>query len=141
MISGTSPLGSIIGNLTSCSGMSGSAPQESTGMSSGSCAGATDGSGSQAAASASSPGMIGSRSTVSRAGIPLGSTELGFGGLSPPPTAVIPNPSLPSSAGASPSFPAMGVPNPSVPSMTGPNPSLPGAKAGSALSGSVGGVS
>jgi hypothetical protein len=141
MISGTSPLGSTIGNLTSCSGMGGSIPQASTGMPSGSCAGATDGSASQAAASASSPGMIGSRSTAGRAGIPLGSTELGFGGLSPPPTAVIPNSTFPPSVGVSPSFPASGMPNPSTPPAAGANPLFPAANAGSALSCNVTGIS
>jgi hypothetical protein len=140
-ISGTSPLGSTIGNFTACSGMGGSTPQASTGMPSGSCAGTTDGSGSQAAASASSPGMIGSRSTVGRAGIPLGSTELGFGGLSPPPTAVIPTPSFPSSIGTSPTFPTSGAPNPSIPTPAGANPSVPAATAGSALGCNVTGVS
>jgi hypothetical protein len=53
MISGASPLGSTIGNFTACSGMGLSTPQSGMPMSSGSCAGTTDGSGSQAAASAS----------------------------------------------------------------------------------------
>jgi hypothetical protein len=143
MISATSPLGSTIGNFTACPGMGLSPPQTSSGMpmSSGSCAGTTDGSGSQAAASASSPGMLGSRSTVGRVGIPLGSTELGFAGLSPPPTAVIPNPSFPSSVGTSPSFPTSVVPSPPVPATTGANPSLPATTAGSALSCNVTGVS
>jgi hypothetical protein len=42
---------------------------------------------SNPAASASSPDAI-SRSTVGRVGIPLGATELGVGGLSPPPVGV-----------------------------------------------------
>jgi hypothetical protein len=140
-ISGTSPLGSTIGSFTACSGMVGSTPQAPTGVPSGPCADKTDGSGSRAAASASSPSMIGSRSTVGRAGIPLGSTELGFGGLSPPPTAVIPNPSFPSSAGTSPTFPTSGAPNPPILTPPGANPSVPAAAAGSALGCNVTGVS
>jgi hypothetical protein len=49
------------------------------------------------AASASSPTGMGSASSVSRIGIPLGSTELGVGGLSPPPVVLTPNPSAPQS--------------------------------------------
>jgi hypothetical protein len=59
------------------------------------------------AASASSPTGMGSVSSVSRGGIPMGSTELGAGGLSPPPAIVIP--SAPSSTTGSPSS-TMGVP-------------------------------
>jgi hypothetical protein len=51
------------------------------------------------AASASSPPGMGSASSVSRIGIPLGSTELGAGGLSPPPNVLTANPSAPSTLG------------------------------------------
>lgn len=53
--------------------------------------------GSMANPSASSPAFAGSSPTVGRVGIPLGSVELGGGGLSPPPdpTAVIPPPVAP----------------------------------------------
>src|SRR5262245_26554404 len=47
------------------------------------------------AASASSPTGMGSTSAVGRVGIPLGSTELNVGGLSPPPDVLTPNPSAP----------------------------------------------
>jgi hypothetical protein len=57
------------------------------GTASGTCATATTAS-SNPTASASSP-TVGSRTTVGRVGIPLGSTELGTGGLSP-----LPDPTL-----------------------------------------------
>jgi hypothetical protein len=47
------------------------------------------------ASSASSPTGMGPGSPVGRLGIPLGSTELGVGGLSPPPDVLTPNPSAP----------------------------------------------
>ena len=64
------------------------------------------------AASASSPTGMGSvSSSGGRIGIPLGSTELGGGGLSPMPQILAPNPSAPS--------PTLGTPfNPSAPSST-----------------------
>jgi hypothetical protein len=64
-----------------------------TGTTSGACA--TTGGSSLAgpAASASSPTGMGSGSSASRIGIPLGSTELGAGGLSPPALLVTPTPS------------------------------------------------
>ena len=46
------------------------------------------------AASASSPTGMGSGSAVARVGVPLGSTELGAGGLSPFPTTATTNPSI-----------------------------------------------
>ena len=62
---------------------------DSTGISgnaSGTCAGGTAMASSSPTASASSPAGLGSRSgTVGRAGIPMGSTELSPGGLSPLP--------------------------------------------------------
>jgi len=59
------------------------------GTASGTCASATTAS-SSPTASASSP-TVGSRTTLGRAGIPLGSTELGTGGLSPLPDPTLQN--------------------------------------------------
>jgi hypothetical protein len=67
------------------------------GTASGTCAGAAGSSLAGPAASASSPTGMGSTSTGGRIGIPLGSTELGVGGISPPPTILTPNPSAPQS--------------------------------------------
>ena len=55
------------------------------GNASGTCMGAAGGSTAGPASSASSPTGMGLGSPVGRVGIPLGSTELGVGGLSPPP--------------------------------------------------------
>ena len=62
-----------------------------TGTASGAC-GLTGSSSLAGPASASSGGGMGSASSVGRAGIPLGSTELGGGGLSPPSVALTTNP-------------------------------------------------
>ncbi len=67
------------------------------GTASGACAGAAGSSLAGPDASASSPVGMGSRSTVGRIGIPLGATELGVGGISPPPVILTPNPSAPQS--------------------------------------------
>jgi hypothetical protein len=67
------------------------------GTASGTCAGAAANSLAGPNASASSPTGMGSQSTVGRIGIPLGSTELGVGGVSPPPTILTPNLSPPRS--------------------------------------------
>ena len=82
--------GSLAGESSATGAISGtSAPTplfDGTGIAgtaSGTCATATTAS-SSPTASASSP-TIGSRSTVGRVGIPMGSTELGTGGLSPLP--------------------------------------------------------
>jgi hypothetical protein len=64
---------------------------------SGTCGGAAGSSLAGPAASASSPTGMGSGSTGSQIGIPMGSTELGVGGLSPPPVVSAPNPSAPQS--------------------------------------------
>jgi hypothetical protein len=69
------------------------------GTASGTCASATTAS-SSPTASASSP-TVGSRTTVGRAGIPLGSTELGTGGLSP-----LPDPTLQSQSTVVPTGPS-----------------------------------
>ena len=55
------------------------------GNASGTCMGVAGGSTAGPASSASSPTGMGLGSPVGRLGIPLGSTELGVGGLSPPP--------------------------------------------------------
>jgi len=66
------------------------------GTASGTCTAiATGGASSRPAASASSPTGMASSGPVGRVGIPLGSTELGPGGLSPPPEALTVNPSTP----------------------------------------------
>jgi len=102
----SSTAGTSVGTGTSTSGTS--APTtlfDGSGMAgtaSGTCATSSPAS-SNPAASASSPN-VDTRSTVGRVGIPLGSTELGVGGLSPPPvvTAVtVPSPSSAVSTGAS----------------------------------------
>ena len=140
--SGASPMGPATGSIALCSGIGGSVPQASfgvstamtpgnpmtgmpfnsvsgssvgTGMSTGVSSPSTifDGGGTTGnasgtcvagggsalagpAASASSPtGM--SAMSVGRVGIPLGSTELGAGGLSPPPEDLTVNPSVPTS--------------------------------------------
>jgi hypothetical protein len=64
------------------------------GTASGTCAGFATAPSGNPAASASSPTGMGSASANGRVGIPMDSTELGVGGLSPPP---IPNPTAPSS--------------------------------------------
>jgi hypothetical protein len=80
---------------TTCSGMQSSTSGSSgstalfdggglTGTASGACAGGGSGTLLQPAASASSPAGMGNLSSVRPVGIPLGSTELGAGGLSPP---------------------------------------------------------
>jgi hypothetical protein len=81
---------------TTCSGMQSSTSGSSgstalfdggglTGTASGACVGGGSGTLLQPAASASSPAGMGNLSSVRPVGIPLGSTELGAGGLSPPP--------------------------------------------------------
>jgi hypothetical protein len=65
------------------------------GTASGTCAGIATGPAGGPAASASSPTGMGSTSTTGRVGIPMGSTELGVGGVSPPPAITTPSPSAP----------------------------------------------
>lgn len=113
MTSGVSPVGPATGSAcsglggpmssgiaTSTAGTSGSTTLfdggGTAGTASGTCAGITSSPLSGPAASASSPTGMGSASSVARVGIPLGSTELGTGGLSPPPDVLTPNPSAPS---------------------------------------------
>jgi hypothetical protein len=76
------------------------------GTASGTCAGITGNTSAQPAASASSPTGMALPSAVGRVGIPLGSTELGVGGLSPMPEIPSPNPSVPS--------PTLGAPCPTT---------------------------
>jgi hypothetical protein len=122
MTSGASPVVPAIGGATACSGAG--ALGSSTGIANPGTSGSTtifDGGGlggtasgtcaasssSMApAASASSPTGMGSTSAVGRVGIPLGSTELNVGGLSPPPDVLTANPSAP--------FSTLGTPCPTT---------------------------
>ena len=82
------------------------------GNASGTCMGVAGGSTAGPASSASSPTGMGLGSPVGRVGIPLGSTELGVGGLSPPPDVLTVNPTAPVSTS--------GIPCPTgAPSTTG----------------------
>lgn len=112
LTSGTLP---ATGATGTCSNVGGSVPQAAPGMgssiygssttmfdggglsggTSGACAGGAS-TPMLGAASASSPTEMGSSaSSVGRVGIPLGSTEVGVGGLSPPSVALAPNPIAP----------------------------------------------
>ena len=105
----TSPLGAAPGNITTCSsiggsfsGTTGTSGSTTTfdgggtiGNASGTCAGIASGPSAGPASSASSPTGMGLGSPVGRLGIPLGSTELGVGGLSPPPDVLSSTPSAP----------------------------------------------
>ena len=86
-----------------------------TGTASGACA--SIGSSSLAGPVASAPlgGGMGSGSSVGRVGIPLGSTELGSGGLSPPSVALTTNPLAPLMT----LTPLVVIPNQSAPSSLG----------------------
>lgn len=90
---GTSSAGTGSGMGTSTAGISGSTAVFDGGGIAGTAAGDCPAVGSNAlagpAASASSPTGTGSTSSVGRAGIPLGSTQLGAGGLSPPPDSTL----------------------------------------------------
>jgi hypothetical protein len=120
MTSGASPVVPAIGGATACSGagaVGGSTGLANPGTSgsttifdggglggtaSGTCAATASGSSGGPAASASSPTGMGAASAVGRVGIPLGSTELNVGGLSPPPDVLTPNPSAPLSTSGTP---------------------------------------
>jgi hypothetical protein len=97
----SSSMGTTSGMGTSSAGTSSSTllfdGGSTAGTASGTCAGAAGSSLAGPAASASSPTGMGSASSVGRIGIPLGSTELGVGGLSPPPVVPAPNLSAPQS--------------------------------------------
>jgi hypothetical protein len=85
---GVSPTATCSGMQSLTSGTSGSTALFDGGGNAGTASGACAGGGSstllQPAASASSPAGMGNLSSVRPVGIPLGSTELGAGGLSPP---------------------------------------------------------
>ena len=144
MISGTSPMAPSTSTVSTCGGIGGSLPQASFGVgassagassgmgssmtgasslatfdgggmagsASGACAASTGSSLAGRAASASTG--IGAVSSVGRVGIPMGSTELGVGGLSPLPSLLTPNPSAPLMT----LTPLVGIPNPSAPVST-----------------------
>jgi hypothetical protein len=97
---GASSAGASSGMGSSTTGGSGTATAlfdggGMAGSASGACAASASGSLAGPAAMASSPTGIGSVSSVGRVGIPMGSTELGVGGLSPLPSLLTPNPSVP----------------------------------------------
>lgn len=119
MTLGASSLGLSGGNSAVCSGVAGSMPEASagtsntdvsaegmsssvflfdgggaTGNASGTCPPTAGGLPAGPAASASSPPGMGAMSPIPGVGIPLGSTELGVGGLSPP-SLQIPNTAAP----------------------------------------------
>jgi hypothetical protein len=87
-------MGSSVGTGMSSAGTSGSTMLFDgggiTGTASGTCSPSGGSSLAGPAASASSPTMMGSVSAGGRVGIPMGSTELGAGGLSPPLTLPVP---------------------------------------------------
>lgn len=138
-ISGTSPLGpAAAGSLATCAGvdsMAGNLTGTSTGTStlttpgsinlfdgggtmgtaSGTCANIATSTSASTASSASSPTGMGAASAVGRVGIPMGSTELGVGGVSPVPQVLVPNPSVPAAALLS---------NPFLPSASSGTPTL-----------------
>jgi hypothetical protein len=100
----SSGMGGSIPGISSSSAMSATgAPGSSAlfdgggtmGNASGTCMGAAGGSTAGPASSASSPTGMGLGSPVGRVGVPLGSTELGVGGLSPPPDVLTVNPTAP----------------------------------------------
>src|ERR1700730_15968913 len=88
---GSPVTGASAGTGGSVTGTSGTAPFDGGGMAGSTSAGCT------ASATASPPlaSSMGPGSSVGPAGIPLGSTELGGGGLSPPSVALSPNASAP----------------------------------------------
>ena len=96
-------INSTAGNLSGGSGTGASSPASGSlfdggslaGTASGTCAGIAAGPAGGPASSASSPTGMGSTSPTGRGGIPMGSTELGVGGVSPPPAIQAPNPSAP----------------------------------------------
>jgi len=100
-MAGTSP-----GGAMSATGIAGSMTLfdggGTMGNASGTCMGVAGASNAGPSSSASSPTGMGLGSPVARIGIPLGSTELGVGGLSPPPDVLTLNPSAPASTSGSP---------------------------------------
>src|SRR5215467_6869744 len=106
---GSSVTGASAGTASSMTGLSSSTLFDGGGMS------ATAPTTCAASATASTPlaSSMGPGSTVGPAGIPLGSTELGGGGLSPPSVALSPNPSVPVTSSLTP-LSGMTPSNPSV---------------------------
>jgi len=96
---GSSMPGTSFNSGMSATGSSGSSTifdgGGTTGNASGTCTTTASSPTAGPSSSASSPTGMGLGSQVGRVGIPLGSTELGVGGLSPPPNVLIPNPSTP----------------------------------------------
>lgn len=118
--SGVSPMGPSTSSVSICSGFGSAIPQASLGSvstmpgtqtttsmtsvfdgggtlgnASGTCAPGISADLARPAASASSPTGIAIAGSVGRVGIPMGSTELGAGGLSPGPVDLTQNPSSP----------------------------------------------
>jgi hypothetical protein len=146
MISGTSPMAPSTSTVSTCGGIGGSLPQASfgagassagepsgmgssmtgasslatfdgggmAGSASGACAASTGSSLAGPAASASTG--IGAVSSVGRVGIPMGSTELGVGGLSPLSSLLTANPSAPLMT----LTPLVAIPNLSAPILDAP---------------------
>jgi hypothetical protein len=88
---GTSPAGLSTSDIAACSGSSGLTAVfdgGTTGTASGTCTSGATTALARPTASASSPTGMAAAAPVGRVGIPMGSTELGAGGLSPPPVAV-----------------------------------------------------
>jgi hypothetical protein len=102
---GSLSAGTASGMGTSTAGISGSTAVFDGGGIAGTASSGCPANGSNSlagpAASASSPTGMGSLSSAGRVGIPLGSTELGAGGLSPTPGSLTPNPSAPLSTSGS----------------------------------------
>ena len=131
IVTGSVPQSAITGSNTACGGSAAlttgiSDPTAlfdagvSSGNASGTCA-SMGGALTRPTASASSPTGMGGLAAVGRVGIPMGSSELDPGGLSPPP----PTTSVTSSLGISttvPSTPLVGVPSTGASSITTMSP-------------------
>jgi hypothetical protein len=165
---GTSPSGLATSDISVCSGFGGSIPQVSfgapitgtssatgsttpsttglattfdggnTGTVSGTCMSGASTALARPTASASSPTGMVAAAPVGRVGIPMGSTELGAGGLSPPPlltsSTSISSTSSPSVAGSSTSL--VGAPVSTAPAVSRPSPPLSTASSSTAVQGS-----
>ena len=113
---GTAMSGTSFGTGTSTAGSSSTSVFDGGGMAgtaSGTCPVTTDSALGNPASSASSPSGMGS-AAVGRLGVPLGSTELGAGGLSPMPTTPTLNPTAPSSTLSTVPCPTAGTSSSSV---------------------------
>jgi hypothetical protein len=128
--------GTCAGRQSSASGAAGSTALFDggglTGTISGACAGGGSSTLLQPAASASSPAGMGNLSSVRPVGIPLGSIELGAGGLSPPPL-VFSSPSTTSLPSVTSSASTMSVVSTTTPVVRAPPP-ISNASSGSASS-------